>query len=212
MNGKEKPNRGAGGRFLGGRRVNVEGIPRLPTFPVAWTLADPRGRPYFVFWTGLDGALSHVLRLERAENGGAVRLRTPGGESFRVRIIRRPMPRRGGIGILFRCPNCDRAKRFLYLLSVVDRSLVAYQGPRCQACAGLRWSSQGRYQGFVERGFRAVMSGGQAMRLPYPRDPWDPRAVSDPRMVMAEFPDQLLESQPGQAPLGAARRNRSPVN
>ncbi len=82
-----------------------------------------------------------------------------------------------------------------YLLSVVDRSLVAYQGPRCQACAGLRWSSQGRYQGFIERGFRAAMSGGQALRLPYPRHPWDPRAaVSDPRVLMAEFPDQVLES------------------
>ncbi len=192
MNGTE-PARGANGRFRGGRRVNVESVPRLPIFPVAWTLADPRGRPYFAFWTGLDGALSYVLRLERTEDGGAVRLTTPRGESFRVRIIRRPMPRRGGIGILFRCPNCDRPKRFLYLLSVVDRSLVAYQGPRCQACAGLRWASQGIYLGVFGRGFRAAMAGGQGRRLPYPRHPWDPRAVPDPRTLMAEFPDQLRE-------------------
>jgi len=36
------------GRFAGSNRVNVEDVPRLPTFPAAWTLSDPRGRPYFV--------------------------------------------------------------------------------------------------------------------------------------------------------------------
>ena len=32
------------------------------------------------------------------------------------------------------------------------------------------------------------------------REPWDPRAVSDPQMVMDEFPDQLKELQPTSVP------------
>lgn len=40
------------GRFAGSNRVNVEDVPRLPTFPAAWTLSDPRGRPYFVSFPG----------------------------------------------------------------------------------------------------------------------------------------------------------------
>jgi hypothetical protein len=42
---------GHDGRFEGAYRVNVEDVPRRPAFPAAWTLSDPRGRPYFVFWT-----------------------------------------------------------------------------------------------------------------------------------------------------------------
>lgn len=31
-------------------------------------------------------------------------------------------------------------------------------------------------------------------RLPIPRHPWDPRAVSDPRLILNEFPDLVRES------------------
>jgi len=44
------------GRFAGARR-NVEGVPRLPTFPLRWVLDDRRRCPYFVFWTSDDGDL-----------------------------------------------------------------------------------------------------------------------------------------------------------
>ena len=33
---------GADGRFCGAHRVTVESVPRLPTFPAAWTLDDPQ--------------------------------------------------------------------------------------------------------------------------------------------------------------------------
>ena len=40
---------GADGRFRGAYRVNVENVPRLPTYPAVWTLADSRRCAYFVF-------------------------------------------------------------------------------------------------------------------------------------------------------------------
>ena len=53
-------------------------VPRLPTFPASWTLADPRGRPYFVFWTSPhDGTLTRVLRMESVQQGAAVQLTIP---------------------------------------------------------------------------------------------------------------------------------------
>lgn len=48
--GTKGQDRQGDGRFAGAR-LDVESVPRLPTFPVRWTLEDPRGRPSFVFWT-----------------------------------------------------------------------------------------------------------------------------------------------------------------
>jgi hypothetical protein len=51
-------------------------VPRLPS--ASWTLADPRGRPYFVFWTSPhDGTLTRVLRMESVQQGAAVQLTIP---------------------------------------------------------------------------------------------------------------------------------------
>jgi hypothetical protein len=36
--GKGNKQQGHGGRFEGAYRVDVEDVPRLPTFPAAWTL------------------------------------------------------------------------------------------------------------------------------------------------------------------------------
>src|SRR5216683_446674 len=134
------------GRFAGSNRVNVEDVPRLPTFPAAWTLADPRGRPYFVFWTSPhDDTLTRVLRMESVQQGAAVQLTIPDVGVFQIPIVRRQLPRRRGSSILYRCPGCGQPRRHLYLRSLVIGRLVDYQGPLCQACAGLRWASQGRY-------------------------------------------------------------------
>src|SRR5216683_7136938 len=137
--------RGAHGARRLERRDRGGGEPELP-LPAAWTLADPRGRPYFVFWTSpLDGTLTHCLRMESVQQGAAVQLTIPGVGVFRIPIFRRPLPRRGGLAILYRCPGCVQPRRHLYLRSLVIGRLVDYQGPLCQACAGLRWASQGRY-------------------------------------------------------------------
>ncbi len=42
-------------------RVNVDRVPRLPTFPARWVLEDPRSRSYFVFWSDPGGKLVRAL-------------------------------------------------------------------------------------------------------------------------------------------------------
>ena len=104
--------------------------------------------------------------MESVQQGAAVQLTIPDVGVFQIPIVRRPLPRRGGFSMLYRCPGCGQPRRYLYLRSLVIGRLVDYQGPLCQACAGLRWASQGRYLG--------------VHRLPFPRHPRDPRAVSAP--------------------------------
>jgi hypothetical protein len=199
--GKGNSQQGHDGRFDGAYRVDVEDVPRLPTFPAAWTLADPRGRPYFVFWTSPhDGTLTRILRMESVIEGGAVQLTIPDVGVFEIPIIRRPLPRRGGLAILYRCPGCGQPRRHLYLRSLVVGRLVDYQGPLCQACTGLRWASQGRYLGVLHRVFRAGLGLQASGRLPFPRHPRDPRAVSDPRLILDEFPDLVGDRQLGPGP------------
>src|SRR5438132_9307185 len=57
------------GRFAGARR-NVEGVARLPTFPLRWVLDDRRRRPYFVFWTSDDGDLQYGLKMAPTDHRG----------------------------------------------------------------------------------------------------------------------------------------------
>ena len=176
----------------------IQEMPSLPAFPAAWTLADPRGRPYFVFWPSpFDGTLTRVLRMESVQQGAGVRLTIPDVGVFQIRIIRRPLPRRGRQAIVYQCPGCSQPRRHLYLRSLVIGRLVDYQGPLCQACAGLRWASQGRYIGALHRAFRAGLGLQAAGRLPFPRHSWDPRAVSDPRLILDEFPDLVEDREIG---------------
>src|SRR3984893_13977985 len=184
--GRSQRGHDSDGRFARSNRVNVEDVPRLPTFPAAWTLSDPRGRPYLVFWVSPhDDTLTRILRMESVQQRAAVQLTIPDVGVFQIPIVRRPLPRRGGFSILYRCPGCGQPKRHLYLRSLVIGRLVDYQGPLCQACAGLRWASQGRYLGVLHRTFG----------LPSPRHPRDPRAVSDPRLILDEFPDLIGDRQ-----------------
>lgn len=175
MENREQASRDSDGRFSG-IRVDVELVPRLPTFPARWALADPRRRPYFVFWTSEeDGDLRYGLKMAPSEDGDAVLVTLENGETYRIPILRRPLPRGTGTALFYRCLWCRQPRRYLYRLSLSGTTLVGYLGLRCQVCAGLRFASQGRDQGAAACG-------------PLPRFPWDPRAVSDPRMVLDEFP------------------------
>jgi hypothetical protein len=78
--------------------------------------------------------------MESVQQGAAVQLTIPDVGVFQIPIVRRPLPRRGGFSILYRCPGCGRPRRHLYLRSLVIGRLVDYQGPLCQAraaCDGL---------------------------------------------------------------------------
>ncbi len=95
--------------------------------------------------------------------------------------------------------------RYLYPHVVAFGRLVDHLGWQCQACAGLRWRSQGRYRtAFMRRAYAAASAilGLAKPSEPLPRHPWDPRAVSDPRLVADEFPnlrraERQAANQPG---------------
>jgi hypothetical protein len=85
-------------------------------------------------------------------------------------------PRRQ-VGRFLSLQRCQKPCRYLYLLTLSGTKLVSDLGLRCQACARLRFGSQGQYRSAFSRLF--------GTRLRYP---WDPRAVSSPWLVEEEFP------------------------
>ena len=159
------------GRFVG-VRVNEEEVPRLPIFPAQWAIEDPRQRPYLVVW----GNGAYALKMAVSEGGKAVVVTLPGGESRRIPILRRRLPKGSGTSLFYVCPWCRKPRRFLYLQTLSGNELVDYMGPRCRSCAGLRFASQGRYRSKLAREFAPILGRR-------PRRPWDPWAVSDPRVA-----------------------------
>ena len=150
------------GRFVG-VRVNEDDVPRLPIFPAQWALEDPRQRPYLVVW----GNGAYALKMAVSEGGKAVVVTLPGGESRRIPILRRRLPKGSGTSLFYVCPWCRKPRRFLYLQTLSGDELVEYLGPRCPRCAGLRFASQGRYRTKLTREFSPILG-------PRPRYPWDP--------------------------------------
>jgi len=121
------------------------------------------------------------------DHGDAVLVALESGETYRIQVVRRPLPRGSGMALFYRCPWCRKPRRYLYLLTLVGAKLVNYLGLRCQVCARLRFQSQGRYITWLGRAFFALFLEGHRTVLPFPRRPWDPRAVSDPRLVAEEL-------------------------
>ena len=174
----------------------MEAVPRLPTFPAHRTLTDRRRRPHFVFWTGRDGSLQYPFRITPDAGGSAVILNTVQGHVCTVTVMRRAVAKSAGTTLLYRCPGCSSPRRYLYGLTLVGARLVYGLRWRCQACAGLRWGSQGHdlnhFHLYVLDGFAAEY-GSTRYREPLPGHPWDPQAVSYPGFVMERFPGQLIE-------------------
>jgi hypothetical protein len=48
--------------------------------------------------------LTRIVRMESVQQGAAVQLTIPDVGVFPIPIVRRPLPRRGGFSILYRCP------------------------------------------------------------------------------------------------------------
>jgi len=142
-----------------------------------------------------------------------VRVTKPSGASQRIEIVSQPSPNRTGTMMLYRCPVCEKPRRYLYRLTVSGGRLADYFGLQCQACTGLRWASQGRYRNKLERSFVGVLASiyGQSASYSLPRSPWDPRAVSDPRVVVDEFPDDLRDAGREDGDRRSTARPRAPL-
>jgi hypothetical protein len=126
---------------------------------------------------------AYALKMAPTQPQDAVVVTLVSGESYRIPILRRALSR-GGAALFYRCPWCRKPRRFLYLRTLSGAALVDYLGPRCRQCAGLRFASQGRYRTKLAREFAPILG-------PRPRHPWDPWAVSDPRIA-----EQATEGRP----------------
>lgn len=168
------------GRFYG-RRVDVEDVPRLPAYVARYVLEDRRARPYLVVWTdrvfGQGERVGLALRAE-PRDGDRVRLVAPHMDET-AGTVRVPIPG-GRTALLWRCPTCGVARRFLYVHRLTPWGF-RFGDLGCARCNRLRWNSQGRFLGRVGRAVR----GGQ--RLPLPRRTWEPAAVVSSPAVLEEI-------------------------
>jgi len=172
--------RDAAGRFSG-PRANVEDVPRLPTFPARWVLEDPRRGPYLVFWVSDDEKIAWALKMAPTQDADVLLVTLETGQTQRLMLLRRPLPLGTGKALFYLCPSCERPRRYLYRLRSSLTGLVDCFGLQCQRCAGLLFTSQGRYRDvLLSWTVRTMAHTGEKL----PRWPWDPRAVSDPRLVV----------------------------
>jgi hypothetical protein len=153
-------------------RVSEDEVPRLPIFPAQWALDDPRQRAYLVIW----GNAVRAVKIAPTDGGNAVLVTLTSGETYKIAMLRRRLPRGSGTTLFYLCPWCRKPRRFLYLRTLSGKGLVGYLGPRYRECAGLRFASRGRCGTKLAREFRPILG-------PRPRHPWGPWAVSDPRMA-----------------------------
>jgi hypothetical protein len=161
--------------------------PVCPSSRPSGAIDDRRQRPYLVVW----GNGAYALKMVVSEGGNAVVVTLTSGETYRIPILRRAVPRGSGTTLFYLCPWRRKPCRFLYLKTLSGNGLVDYLGPRCLRCAGLRFASQGRYRTKLNREFAPILG-------PRPRRPWDPWAVSDPRIA-----EKATDSQP---PSGARQQ------
>lgn len=187
MNGDAKQARDYLGRFYG-VRANVEDVPRLPSSAARLVLEDPRAVPYLAVWVSFHHgeappvAVDLVAELRRI-GPDAIDVQA-GRLGCAVRVVRhRRFP--GRRELVWRCPDCRKGTRFLYVHRVSVWGIVP-TGPGCARCRELRWSSQGRPLGSFARAMR-----GGAARAPLPRHPWEPVAVGTRAALEERFPGLL---------------------
>ncbi len=167
-------------------------------------LDDPRKRPYVVFWVSDDGDRCHAIQMAPTGQPDSVMVTFDDAATQRLTILRRALPRGTGTALFYRCNWCQRACRYLYLLTLSRTKLVSDLGLRCQVCARLRFGSQGCY--------RSAFSRLWGTR---PRYPWDPRAVSHPWLLEEEFGRRRTPTANGvtraEHEQGQAARETSPL-
>ncbi len=92
-----------------------------------------------VFWVSEDdGALRYALKMAPTGRADSVVVTFEKGVPQRLAILRRPLPRGTGTTLFYRCPWCQKPRRYLYRPTLSGTKLVGYGGLRCQARARLR--------------------------------------------------------------------------
>jgi hypothetical protein len=114
--------------------------------------------------------------MEPAEDGGAVAVTLENGATHQISVLRRRLPSGTGRALFYFCPLCQEPCRYLYRLALSEAKIVAYGELLCQRCANLRFASQGWYR-----------PAGTAAWGPRGRSPWDPLAISDPRIIAEDI-------------------------
>jgi len=169
---RERQARGWHEHFTGERRVNCEGIPRLPAWAIRWIIEDPRKVPYAIFWRNSSGGIADMVRVEINPDcpwlelqGLEVAMTRPDDGCF-LHGVRRPLPRGGGSDFLLVCPECFKPRRYLYAWGNRMGRVIPVRWP-CRSCAGLRYASEGTYDPW------------RAIHGRHPRqDTWDPYVMT----------------------------------
>src|SRR5262249_6619760 len=134
-----------------------------------------------VFWVSGDEKVAWALKMAPTQDADILLVTLETGQSQRLKLLRRPLPLGTGDALFYRCPSCERPCRYLYRLRSSLTGLVDYFELQCQRCAGLLFTSQGRYRDvLLSWTVRTMARTGERL----PRWPWDPGAVSDPRLVV----------------------------
>jgi hypothetical protein len=162
-----------------GARANCEDVPRLRAADIRHLLERPQG--VWLRWLWKSRVVDEVeeaatiRRLDRSgeDHDSVVPILVEGRDwSDKLLVHRRPLPNDGQV-LLVECPGCQRLRRHLYLWSLTSEGLRAGSW-RCRDCAGLRFSSEGRYRTETERVYAAA-----GLRVNPRPEPWDAEIYID---------------------------------
>jgi hypothetical protein len=185
-------NRTRDGRFQG-YRVNCECVPSLPSYIVAAAVADPRRIPYLLIWTRRAVPIDSNSTYEHlfGEPREAVRLKPSGspewadierwdGTQISLRLVQRPLPRRGGNTTLLICNRCDRACRTVYGREAVKHAWYVRRGDwLCRQCSHLSYASEG--EALIYRTRSHVTRALAGLRLYDRPEHWEPFVFTSPQ-------------------------------
>jgi len=131
------------GRFAGAERIDIEGVPCLPSTVGKMLLNDPRHRPIFAVWLdpGVRDMIGYLAVLTVDPSlPDAVLVCGLGQPSVRVRLARRPR-HQGGTLALWRCPQCGRLATGMFLFGRGSDGVLRL-GVACSRCQGLCYRSR----------------------------------------------------------------------
>jgi len=183
--------------FLGGLRVNVESVPRLPAAAVRWALDDPRRRPYLLLWRDWRADDRQRIRSDEIREALLVARYTPKETVLHgYRYVESVPPAEEWAKVTTLDGQSEKPTGFVRALRVVRIPLPRNGGRALLLiCPGFGCGRPRRYlYAWEVMGSRIVRrpwlcrtcarlryaSEGEGRNPwgPYPRDPWDPYVFS----------------------------------